>query len=362
MSRVSLFFFLFAVGSCLVSCRLVALADDLVPPTPTYKKALETFAGPSSVTISLANRSDLGMWTPPEMRQESGIILDWNEDKLLILRPSDHEPTSIITGTVLRVEHTFRNPNAQKLHESYLAQRFGEVIPLAGKVIGSKAEAPPLSRWEQKMVLAMVVESCRNNKRWEAGCTLFSSLAKQSPPALLAASIPIPWFDSTAEIPDRNALRTQSQTWINDPNEYLQLMGASWSLDGDQRTDAIMKLKALAKSSKTSLISDYASAQLWRTIPPNEFVNTQQVERNVALRDRMFLGAQAGPTLLLAERFNKAGATELALREWTRLVVLHPDQRFLSIIATNSALQILRTSNRQEEAAKLDALSRKNEP
>jgi hypothetical protein len=375
MNLVSPFFFHCSVQGILgllISWTAMSCVSQDLPPTSksssdeggseataTYRKALETFGGPTLLRIATRERSDLGVWAVADTLEERGIILDWNEEKLTLLRTNSDEPTSIVTRSVYQITHTFRSNVVGELQSNYAAGKFQEVLNSAPKVIGSKAEGVKLARWEQKYVLSMLIESCKALDRWDTACTLFVSLAKESPPDLLAASIPIPWFDSVAEIRDRDKIRSNAALWLKEPNELVQLLGACWLLDGELRGDAINSLKKLSRESKHPLVSPFASAQLWRTMPPTEFVK-RQLESARSLRDSVFLPAQAGPSLLLAERCNRGSEPELALQEWLRVVTIHPEQQALAYHAKKSAIDLLRSTDRSEMASQIESLAGKN--
>jgi hypothetical protein len=326
--------------------------------TATYRKALDTFGGPSVFQFATRERTDLGVWAVFPAVEEEGIVLDWNDEKITILRASADEPTSIITRNVLRISHKFRYREVADLQSDFLAGRFQEVLGAAPKVVGSRAEGVKLARWEQKLILAMLVESCKSLERWETACSLFLSLAKESPPDLLAATIPLPWFDSVAEVWDRDRIRTNAVNWLTDQNELVQLLGASWLLDGELRGEAIVALRRLSRDSRHVLVKQFATAQLWRTVPPTVFVE-RQLEESRRLRDAIFLPAQAGPSLLIAERCRKGNASDLALQEWLRVVTIHPEQNSLANRARKSAIELLRSRNQEDMAGQIETLARK---
>lgn len=326
--------------------------------TATYRKALETFGGPAVFQFATRDRTDLGVWAIFPAVEERGIVLDWNDEKITILRADADEPTSIITRYVLRVSHKFRYPEVADLQSDFLAGRFQEVLAAAPKVVGSRAEGVKLARWEQKLILAMLVESCKSLERWETACSLFLSLAKESPPDLLAATIPLPWFDSLAEVRDRDRIRPNAANWLTDQNELVQLLGASWLLDGELRGEAMAALRRLSRDSKHVLVKQYAAAQLWRTVPPTVFVE-RQLEESRRLRDAIFLPAQAGPSLLIAERCSKGNASDLALQEWLRVVTIHSEQSSLANRARKSAIELLKSRNQEDMVRQIETLARK---
>lgn len=375
MNLVSPFFFRCTVlgiwGSLISWTVLPCVSQELSPkpgfssddgnsePSATYRKALETFSGPTVIRFATRERSDFGVWAIADTVEEHGIVLDWNEKKLTLLRSNSDEPTSIVTRSIYQFTHSFRSNVVTELQSNYAAGKFQEVMASAPKVIGSRAEGIKLARWEQKYVLSMLIESCKSLDRWDAACTLFVSLANESPPDLLAASIPIPWFDSVSEIRDRDKIRSNAILWLKEPNELVQLLGACWLLDGELRGEAVNSLKKLSRESKHPLVGQFASAQLWRTMPPTEFVK-RQLESARSLRDSVFLPAQAGPSLLLAERCNRGSEPELALQEWLRVVTIHPEQRALAHHAKKSAIELLRSTDRDEMASQIESLAGKN--
>jgi hypothetical protein len=94
-------------------------------------------------------------------------------------------------------------------------------------------------------------------------------------------------------------------------------------------------------------------------MPPIEFVK-RQLESARSLRDSVFLPAQAGPSLLLAERCNRGSEPELALQEWLRVVTIHPEQQALAYHAKKSAIDLLRSTDRSEMASQIESLAGKN--
>ncbi|MFY7874675.1 MAG: hypothetical protein ACOVQM_04465, partial [Pirellula sp.] len=120
-------------------------------------------------------------------------------------------------------------------------------------------------------------------------------------------------------------------------------------------------LDTLARQSKSTLVSKYAEAQLWRTTPPVELA-TKRVNRCYAVRDSLLLPLQAGPTMLLAERFSKANEKELALSEWMRVAMMHSEQYRLASHAAKQAAAVLRERSQSAEADALEIPYRKLQP
>ena len=103
------------------------------------------------------------------------------------------------------------------------------------------------------------------------------------------------------------------------------------------------------------MIVAYAKAQLWRTVPPAEILS-DRYPRWLAERDKLLLPAQAGPTMLLAERLQQAGQANLAIPEWLRIATMHGDRYHLVTKAIPKAAEALRASGRTAEADRVQSL------
>ena len=66
--------------------------------------------------------------------------------------------------------------------------------------------------------------------------------------------------------------------------------------------------------------------------------------------------AQAGPTMLLADRLEKAGQSNLAIPEWLRIATLHADRYHLASKAIPKASAALRALGKNEEADRVLSL------
>lgn len=351
---------LLTVGGSPVEAQQPASSQE---ETELFRQAVEKFRGASRITIADEDDSSLKRWDSPVSRLETGVVLEWNAEKLFFVRPSDTKERSIASSRILRIEPVWENSSAEKLHELYSKQRWAEAIALGPKVLGAKSESPSTPRWQQKMLLAELVECRTATGSWEKGAVLFHSLAmaKDSLPPLLSVVIPIPWTDSTVGISDRKKLHELSEGWIRESNELVKLMGAAWLLDSDQQKEAIATLDLLAKQSSNRIVSKYAEAQLWRTTPPVELA-TRRIQRCYTIRDSLVLPLQAGPTMLLAERFYQANQKDLALSEWMRVAMMHPEQYRLASLAAKKAADVLREKSLTKEAEALEIPYRKLEP
>ena len=154
---------------------------------------------------------------------------------------------------------------------------------------------------------------------------------------------------------DSPRIQPLAEEWINQELESAQLLGAAWLLVGTKRNLAIETLEQLARNSKSPVIMAYSKAQLWRTVPPAEILS-DRYPRWLSERDKLMLPAQAGPTMLLAERLQQAGQSNLGIPEWLRIVTMHGDRYHLAIKAIPKATEALRSGGRNDEADRVQSL------
>lgn len=312
--------------------------------------AEEKFGKDSRIWFSEPGDTSLDRWEPRELFEDVGIILEWNAQNVVLVRLDAKSESTISGDYVVRIEPNWTNPAGEKIHRLFRQYQFQSVADQGNETI-KLGEMP---RWQQRVILAEMIESRSALGASDAAGKLFSVLAKLNPPQLLVATIPIPWGSETL---DANLPKIQrlADAWILDENEAIQLMGAAWLLSGPKRANAIESLENLAKNSKSQILRSYAKAQLWRTVPPAE-VMSDRYPKWLAERDSLLLPIQAGPTMLLAERLAQAGQPVLAISEWLRIATLHADRYHLASKAIPNAVAALRSLGKNEEADKAELL------
>jgi hypothetical protein len=317
--------------------------------------AEDKFGKDSRIWFSEPGDRSLDRWEPRELFEDFGIILEWSEQNVVLVRPEAKSESTISGDTVVRIEPSWTSPAAEKIHRLFEQNQFQAVAAQGNEAI----KLGGMPRWQQRVILAEMIESRSALGAPDAAGKLFSVLAKLNPPQLLIATIPIPWGSETL---DANLPKIQrlAEEWILDENEAVQLMGAAWLLSGQKRAIAIESLENLAKNSKSQILRSYAKAQLWRTTPPAELIS-DRYPKWLAERDSLLLPIQAGPTMLLAERLAQAGQPVLAISEWLRIATLHADRYHLASKAILKAVAALRSLGRNEEAYKAELLLKRYE-
>lgn len=309
-----------------------------------YQQAQEKFGKPSRVWFVQPGDTGLGTWEQRGLFDEEGIVLNWDSQNLVIVRPNANAASTFPMDEVIRIEPSWMTEKGAQVHEHFLKREFESVISKGQEALGSG-----IPRWQQRLLTAEMVEAAMGTNKTTVAIKVFIYLANESPPQLMLATIPIPWSDEAArEVGGVSKLQKDALEWLRSENEAVQLLGAAWSLSGAARPLAIEALEKLSKSQRP-VIATYARAQLWRTIPPAE-VFSEHYPRWVADRDKLLAPVQAGPTMLMADRLLQAGQPTLAVAEWMRVVTLHNDRYHLATKAVTNAVDALRAIDRNADA------------
>lgn len=314
--------------------------------------AEEKFGKDSRVWIAEPGETGLDRWSPRELFEDEGIVLEWNQQKLVLVRPNAQKESTIVGDYVARIEPYFGDEAGDKAHAAYRLHEFQTVLT-QGKTAVATTDSK-LHRWQRRLILAEMVDAATALGRTSDAGVLFAPLAKDNPPQLLMTTIPLPWGDDVLAA-DLGKIQGLAEKWIEEEQEGLKLLGASWLLTGTKRSTAIQTLETL-RSSKTPLISVYSKAQLWRTVPPSEILS-DRYPKWLAERDSVALPIQAGPTMLLADRLAQSGQLALAVSEWMRVVTLHSDRYHLKTKAKTKAIATLKQLGRNKEAEIVSATS-----
>ena len=309
------------------------------------QQAEQKFGGDSRIWFNELGDTGLSRWDAVEYTQEIGIILDWNSKRIVIVRPDAERETTIPGDSVSRIEPTWTQPNAAEFHRLFVEREFTAAIKLGSETI----KKPGTPVWQQRIILAEMIESMMAIGKPSLACQLYVSLAAENSPQLLLSTIPLSWGDDKLEA-DAAKIQPMASDWLLSENEAHQLLGAGWLLKGPKRLLAIETLTSLSKS-KSAWIASYARCQLWRIAPPAEIQSTL-LPKWIADRDRIPLAMQAGPSMLLAYRMSQAGESMLAVGEWLRIATLHSDRYHFANSAWTKAIESLNALDKKDDAAK----------
>lgn len=343
------------VPKCLLPLVFAAFLNEVALAQPTYQQYAEKLGKESRIWIAEPGDTGLNRWDPRELFEDSGILLDWDSKRIVLFRSTGKAETTLPGDTLVRIEPAWANESGEEIHRLFSERQFKSVITKGQEVV-NKFEKSGLPVWQRRLILAEMIESCSALGKPNIAGTLFVALARGNPPpVLLFATIPLPWWEMAFADLDMTKIQALAEEWIAQESESSKLLGAAWLLTGPKRNFAIETLEQLAKTSKSPMIVAYAKAQLWRTVPPAEILS-DKYPRWLAERDKLLLPAQAGPTMLLAERLQQAGQTNLAIPEWLRIATMHGDRYHLVTKAIPKAAEALRAGGRTSEADRVQSL------
>ncbi len=323
--------------ACIASAQSVKSQD-----VPETEMSRIWFAEPGDTSL---NR-----WEPRQLFEDAGKVKEWDDQKFVLVRPGTKREITTPGDFVVRIEPAWDNESGEQIHRLFSERQYSSVIKQGNDAIKSG-----LPKWQQRVILSEMIEACSALGRPRIAGILFVSLAKENPPQLLLSTIPIPWGETALVNSSLNEIQSLSEEWITQESEAIQLLGAAWLLSGAKRPNAIERLEHLSKNAKSPLIGAYARSQLWRTVPPAEILS-DRLQRWLAERDKLLLPLQAGPTMLLADRLQQAGQTNLAVPEWLRIATMHSDRYHLATKAIPKASAALRNAKRNEEADRVQLM------
>lgn len=281
-------------------------------------------------------------WSEPTIVQLRGSIREFDQDQLLLVE-HDAAQRSISSQQIVWVEPNWSNEAAANAHRLFVSKQYRDVIATVPEVLKTG-----LARWQQRFLIAELVQSVDALGNPRAAGVFFLNLAQSKPPPLLYAAMPLCW--SVRE--PSTALQAEAANWLASGDDVAQLLGASWLLSGPQRGEATRLLTRL-QASENSAIAQLAVAQAWRLVPPPQtmmFLN-QWIE----FRDKLLPPLQLGPTELIADRLMRVGEAELAIGQWLRIASVHGQQYHRAAEALELATAQLKRLGRDEEAKRLES-------
>jgi hypothetical protein len=312
-----------------------------------YRQAMDKLGAESRIVWLESGSLSLERWEPGRSIELRGVVVEWEPTRLVILRKDTAGPSTFPGDQVIGIEPGWKDESFVEVHRLFGEQQFSEVIRTGQAAL----KAPSIPRWQQRLLVAEMVQSACALGQWQVAGKIYSVLAQDTPPQLLASVIPLPWSDELLSA--GKSMREPAMGWLQASEPELQLLGATWLLGSDQNGSAIEMLLRLAKHEST-MISGYAQAQLWRTVLPSE-IESIHFGKWVGLRDKLPIALQAGPTMLLGHRLDQSGAWELAVAEWLRIASLHSERYHLKTKAIERAIATCRAAGAGDQADRIAA-------
>ena len=181
----------------------------------------------------------------------------------------------------------------------------------------------------------------------------FFRLVSNDPQSRFLHLAPLPW--ETGKSGGNVPSAAQAQKWLEAGGRAgsdlaaVSLVGASWLMTS-QPQDARPVLEELATDLDPT-ISALAVGQLWRQ--QKTAINAKRLTVWRRRLEIMPKPASAGPLYTVALATSQASLNDLALRDFMRIVILHPEQEIIAAPALYRAASLLHNEGRTEVAASL---------
>lgn len=304
------------------------------------EESTESNAGQDRVILGPALPRSTNLWNPPPSIVLVGKV-DSLDDHILEMTLSNGERRKLPSDRVEQIDVAWANAAAAKAHARFAQRRYIEAL----KENDDLLSAGGFPMWQQRILLAELVESAEAIGKVELSGQLFLELAKRSAPDYLLATVPLNW--TSRELSP--TLRKTAGQWLVTEDDFAGLLGASWLLLSDKADESKKRLQKI-QASRSKVLQRLAAMQLWRAIPPSE--STEAMSRWFVARDSLSLPMQLGPTEFMAERFAKIEKLDLAIGEWLRIAASHAHHPHRASQALNSAQSYLSRSGKQAAANK----------
>ena len=311
-------------------------------PNGTCAAQTESAAAQDRVVYGPALPRSTNVWNPPTTFTFVGKIekLDQNFLEIVVQSGQRHKLNS---DRIERIDVAWDNADAQAAHERYIKREYLQALKENDEVLRTGG----IPKWQQCILLSELVECAEAVGRPEVAGQLFLVLMQQGPPDFLVANVPLNW--TSRELTP--GIEKAAREWLEQPDDYAGLLGASWLLLSDQ-TDAAKKRLQKVQQSPSKLLQRLSAMQLWRATPPS--ATSGQIQTWIAARDSLLLPLQLGPTEFLAERLARVEKTDLAVGEWLRLAATHTDHPHRVEAALEAAKHRL---GRLEDKSAIDSAS-----
>jgi hypothetical protein len=291
------------------------------------------------------NRTDgESAWGMPAPARYQGQILKFDDLDLVIL--TEEGERRVPSKRVERVEFEWADDECRQAM-AVLGERD---YPNAYKLLTSqlrgagKAGVPP---WQNHFLISGAIRATEAMGEIRVAGKLFEIQARNRPPQLLLADMPLCW--TTRSLPA--SLREEVPKWLASDSDMVRLLGASWGLFNKEDALAKQALTQL-KTSSNQAVALLAAAQSWRLVPPPETLG--ELPKWLRFRDTMLPDLQVGPTEFIADRLQRINEHELALGQLQRIATEHSDRHHRAETALKRAASIFRRAGRAEEADKVD--------
>jgi hypothetical protein len=235
-------------------------------------------------------------------RTLQGTITDFNGKELRI-DTSAGQPLNVPAARVIEVQTTWTPAHAEG--DRLLAEhKFAEALTSYREANGAENRL-----WAKRRIMAQVVTCYEALGQFDRAGDAFVLLMKTDDHWQYYERIPLAWSSSLTDV----ALAQRAKSWLAAEGlPPVQLLGASWSIAGEQRTAALAALRQLSASTDPRL-AHLADAQVWRANVAT--VGPQELQAWEAQIERMPSNLRSGPYLVLGKGWLQQDARMLGPSE-----------------------------------------------
>jgi hypothetical protein len=332
--------------ACLLALSLAAVAA--IPAAAQAQEdspaAIQPAKNPEASTFWFASEGIATPFQTATVQSYVAEIVDITDRGVSYRDPQSSQLRQLQGDYLVALDIAWGNQAARNAWETYQRHDFEAFPKQAAEILKSTDRIPG---WQEVALVGLMSDALQAGNRIKAAGNIYLNIAGRPLPSYLVAYVPLAW---TIETPDAETEKAALE-WMQRPEELAQLMGASWLLTGKNRAKSEELLKALSKSRSRSVRS-LATAQLWRTAPAAE-ATSQQLPDWTQARDQMLFPLQLGPTIVIADKLDRAGQGLQAVPEWLRIAIVHRDRYDAASKAAGQAARALRQSGREAEAASI---------
>ncbi len=303
-------------------------------------------------------------------RHLRGRITDYTGNQLKI-RDANGRDSTISTALVVKI-HTAREDNHRNAELLLEERRFELALEQFRQAIRNEKR-----RWMRREILSRIVRCYSSQGQPVMAGDTFKILYRDDPTTPFFDCIPLRWkpYQPTPDV------RQRAGEWMRDEtNLAVQLIGASWLLSAEQRSQAQAVLERLSNA-EDSRVAFLAEAQLWRTrVTGAGEADCRDWRERIR---RMPTALRGGPYFVLGRALSRRNRAQDAALVLLRLPILYGGDFGMSADAllaagreleklqrTDRAIGLYRevsrdyssTSAAREAKQRMQALSRTNPP
>ncbi len=245
-----------------------------------------------------------------------GEMVGFDDNRFIVQIAGQEQPFVMPSSQIAGVKVLWDDEQMQQANAALHIGNYGEAIQKLQTII-EQSDAQP---WKQKLLLLEIAAAATRLEKLRIATRVCSLVHASKAPLFVNAYAPIQW---TSDPIAKEAIE-ELATFASDPSPIIQIVVCSWNLSSPDQATYIKKLEVIAQNQKDTA-GVFAAVQLWRTIPPQEFIQSKLAEA-IRVRDSLPYCLQAGPTAVIADRIERSGNYELAFDYWLETVLMSPNQ------------------------------------